>query len=139
MNRHEIRSRVDGRLLHVVLRVKDFPRGRADISAPEEPLQLSVISTPSSTVYRAHKHIPKTAPSKHVTQETWIVVKGSVAVDYYDVNDHILTSEILEAGDCTITYAGGHGYQILTDETCVYEVKSGPYHGSSATDKVFIR
>ena len=139
MKRHEIRSRLDGRLLHVTIRAEDFPRARADISDPGEALQLAVIAAPSSTVYKPHRHFLKACPPAHVTQETWIVVRGSVAVDYYDTDGRSLGSAVLGPGDCTITYAGGHGYQILTDDARIYEVKSGPYSGSPERDKEYIR
>jgi mannose-6-phosphate isomerase-like protein (cupin superfamily) len=138
MRKHEIRSEVDGSLLHVIIRAEDFPGAREDISAAHEALQLSVIATPKWTTYQAHRHIPKKTPSEHVTQETWIVVRGRVSVSHDDIDGTLLEVSILESGDCTITYAGGHGYQILTDDARVYELKTGPYAGSAALDKEYI-
>ena len=137
MNRHEIRSRLDGRLLHVVLRGNDIEHGRADVSAPREALQLSAIGAAKWTRYNRHRHIPKAAPAEHITQETWIVVRGRVAVDHYDLDGALIGSSTLEAGDCTITYEGGHGYLIMADDTRVYEVKSGPYGGKEKDKVVF--
>lgn len=131
----EFRSNVDGRLLHVWIRAVSLPAGRFDISDPVEPLQISVIAAPAGTEYAAHRHISKPTPSEHVTQETWIVVRGRVEVRYFDIDGEPLGTAELEAGDCTITYRGGHGYRILTDDARVYEVKSGPYLGHDK-DKV---
>ena len=36
-----------------------------------------------------------------------------------------------------MTFQGGHTYEILEDDTIVYEYKTGPYKGQE-NDKVFI-
>jgi hypothetical protein len=48
---------------------------------------------------------------------------------YYDLNNSILDVAILERGDGTITYQGGHKYIMLDSNTIVYEIKNGPYNG----------
>ena len=45
---------------------------------------------------------------------------------------------ILEQGDASFTLEGGHNYQILEDNTLVYEYKTGPYEGQKL-DKVFLK
>ena len=55
----------------------------------------------------------------------------------YDIDDTLLCEHIVKAGDITITLEGGHGYEIMEDNTMVYEFKTGPYEGQSL-DKVFI-
>jgi hypothetical protein len=72
-----------------------------------------------------------------MTQEAWVVLKGAVAVDYYDEEDNRIGSKIIEEGGVTVTFGGGHSYESLTDDTLVYEFKSGPYFGRDA-DKVTI-
>ncbi len=66
------------------------------------------------------------------------MVHGGVQVDYWDTDGQHIVSAQMRAGDCSITYAGGHSYHILSDDTRVYEVKSGPYAGSAAADKVYL-
>jgi hypothetical protein len=134
----------DKELLHVVIRLGDKviddlgrPVHRADVSEPNDPLQLAVIAAPAAKEFGAHAHKLKPAPSEHVTQETWIVARGSVRVAHYDRQGRHINTAILHAGDCTITYAGGHAYTILERDTFVYELKTGPYHGHEA-DKVTI-
>jgi hypothetical protein len=48
-----------------------------------------------------------------------------------------LTTEILHVGDASFTLEGGHNYEILEDNTLVYEYKTGPYEGQEM-DKKFI-
>ena len=44
----------------------------------------------------------------------------------------------LYPGDCSITYAGGHGYIVKNSNTILYEIKTGPYFGTNF-DKVLIK
>ena len=56
---------------------------------------------------------------------------------FYDLDNSVLTTEILNVGDASFTLEGGHNYEILEDNTLVYEYKTGPYEGQEF-DKVFI-
>ena len=57
-------------------------------------------------------------------------------VTYFDLDDSILESVFLEAGDVSVTLAGGHGYEIVEDSS-ILEFKTGPYLGQEL-DKVFL-
>ena len=64
------------------------------------------------------------------TQEFIIVTQGSLKASVYDENDQLLEEVTLEQGGCMICHAGGHGYDILDDDTVVMEIKNGPYVGA---------
>ena len=66
-----------------------------------------------------------------------MVLQGSVKCIFYDIDDSILTTEILYFGDASFTLEGGHNYEILEDNTLVYEYKTGPYEVQEF-DKTFI-
>lgn len=124
-------------LLHTVFRFEDIIGDRIDISPNEEFLQISAFKLPLNKTFRPHKHIPFERITT-ITQEAWIVVGvGAVKVLYYDIDDSVIEEIILNVGDLTITYRGGHNYLALTDSVAVYEIKTGPYNGQAA-DKVFI-
>lgn len=111
---------------------------RENVGRASDALQVSMICAASGTAYRAHRHLSKNTSSAHVTQESWVVIGGWVEASYYDLDGALLTTVVLEAGDCSITYLGGHGYRVMLGESArVYEFKSGPYHGREA-DKEFI-
>ena len=55
----------------------------------------------------------------------------------YDLDDTILATPTLKQGDASFTLYGGHTYEILEDDTLVYEFKTGPYEGQ-ILDKEFI-
>ena len=59
-------------------------------------------------------------------------------VKYYDIDKTFLCEYVMNEGDCTISFNGGHGYELLKDNTKLYEFKNGPYFGQSE-DKEWIK
>jgi hypothetical protein len=85
-----------------------------------------------------HKQITKDRHYKEqIAQESWVVIKGKVKCKFYDLDDTIIAEPILEAGGASFTLYGGHTYEILEDDTIVYEHKTGPYEGQKL-DKEFL-
>ena len=66
-----------------------------------------------------------------------MVIKGSVKCKLYDIDDTLIAEPILYPGDASFTLYGGHTYEILEEDTIVYEYKTGPYEGQKL-DKVFL-
>jgi len=133
----KIYSKINSKLLlHKVIKYLDITYDRQDFSEDDEFLQVSAFKMEEGKTFRPHKHIPNKR-TIYYTQESWVVVRGMVKVYYYDIDDNLIQTEILEEGDCTITFAGGHTYESLRDGTTIYETKTGPYLGQKA-DKTFI-
>ena len=127
----------DGKtLLHIINRVEEIV-SRQDILPENHFLQLATLTLKQKKTFAAHKHIWK-APigDQVIAQESWVVISGRVKCYFYDLDDSLLETEILNPGDCSITLQGGHNYEIL-DDAIVYEYKTGPYLGQKF-DKVFI-
>jgi cupin fold WbuC family metalloprotein len=97
-------------------------------------LQVAYLNMKSEQTFKAHRHIPRPRAIEK-TQETWIVVRGSVTVIYYDLDDSLLGQRTLSPGDLTITLEGGHNYIAHSESTLVVEAKTGPFVGVDA-DKV---
>tara|TARA_R110000824_G_scaffold76640_1_gene194058 strand:- start:829 stop:1248 length:420 start_codon:yes stop_codon:yes gene_type:complete len=112
--------------------------GRIDIAPEEQFLQLALLNVQKGRVFKAHKHIWK-APSydQVIAQESWVILRGRVKIYLYDIDDSFIETVILGPGDCSMTFEGGHSYEILEDNTQVYEYKTGPYLGQKL-DKVFL-
>lgn len=127
-----IKSRIDpDQLLSIAIKKPSSnPITRTDFCKESEPLQLAYMNRLYKKTFPPHKHITRKMDAcNSITQEAWIVINGTVAVSYYDTDNTLLETVQLNAGDCTITFAGGHGYEIIEDETCIYELKTGPYLG----------
>ena len=124
-------------LLHVVNRFEDIV-GRNNIIPENNFIQCSTLKMENGKTFQPHKHIKKERTYKEqIAQESWIVVKGKVRCILYDIDDSIIATPVLNAGDASFTLYGGHTYEILEDDTIVYEYKTGPYEGQKL-DKVFI-
>jgi cupin fold WbuC family metalloprotein len=125
----EIYSNVqEDKLLHIVLRKEDVKDERLNVIADEEFLQLAAMKLPKGKTFKPHKHVYCEKIST-IAQESWVVIEGKVKVVLYDLDDSVIAEPILNSGDVSITLYGGHTYEILEDNTLVYEYKTGPYLG----------
>lgn len=125
------------KLLHIINRVSDIVE-RTNVVPDNQFLQLATLRMEKGKTFRPHQHIWKDSPTeKIIAQESWVVIKGSVRVYFYDIDGKLLTEEVINPGDCSMTFEGGHTYKSLEDDTVVYEYKTGPYTGIE-NDKVFL-
>lgn len=134
----KIYSKVEeGKLLHVINRVYEI-EGRSEVVPEDNFIQCATLKMDKGTTFRPHKHITKERQyDAQIAQESWVVIKGSVKCIFYDIDDTIIATPILRAGDASFTLYGGHTYEILEEDTIVYEYKTGPYEGQ-ALDKTFL-
>ena len=135
---YKIYSKRDStKLLHLVHRLDEIVE-RTNVADDTQFLQLATLRMQKGKTFKPHKHIWKTPMyDMTIAQESWVVIQGSVKCIFYDIDNSILTTEILNVGDASFTLEGGHNYEILEDNTLVYEYKTGPYEGQEF-DKVFI-
>lgn len=126
------------KLLHLINRLEDI-QDRTNVADDEQFLQLATLRMYKGQTFKPHKHIWKKNPVEHIiAQESWIVVKGRVRCIFYDLDDTVIATPIIGEGDCSMTFEGGHTYEILEEDTIVYEYKTGPYEGIEM-DKTFIK
>ena len=128
-----------GLLLHVINKLSEI-QGRTEIIPEDNFLQCATLELRKNKTFPPHYHIKKERHYKEqIAQESWVVIKGKVKCILYDIdNKTILATPVLEAGDASFTLYGGHTYEILEDNTIVYEYKTGPYEGQ-ALDKRMIK
>jgi cupin fold WbuC family metalloprotein len=135
---YKIYSKRDStKLLHLVHRLNEIVE-RTNVADDTQFLQLATLRMQKGKTFKPHKHIWKTPMyDMTIAQESWVVIQGSVEVSFYDTDGTLLEKQIINRGDCSMTFEGGHTYTILEDDTVVYEYKTGPYYGQNH-DKVFI-
>ena len=135
----KIYSKVEeGKLLHIINRLGEI-ENRTEVVPEDNFIQCATLKMEKGKTFQPHKHIIKDRHhSEQIAQESWVVIKGSVKCIFYDIDDSIIATPILEAGDASFTLYGGHTYYILEDDTIVYEYKTGPYEGQKL-DKIFIK
>ena len=74
----------------------------------------------------------KTTSAKRLFRLTLIFILATAAASIFDEEGGLVERLELGAGDTLILLNGGHGYEILEDNTQVLEVKNGPYPGAEA-------
>jgi len=133
-----IYSKIDtNKLLHVIVRKENLTPGRVEIINEDQFIQCALLNMEKGKTFKPHKHVWKERTRNVIAQESWIVIQGSVKCIFYDIDDQILATPILYPGDASFTLDGGHNYEILENDTLVYEYKTGPYEGQQL-DKQFI-
>jgi len=105
---------------------KDF--GTTFIGDPEEMIQFSVLRYKRGHVLQSHIHKIRLRTIWR-TQESWVVLRGSAKVSIFDESKRLIHEQTLTAGQFYISYRGGHGYEILEDDTIVIENKLGDFIG----------
>lgn len=134
----KIYSKVEeGKLLHIINRLTEIEK-RTEVVPEDNFIQCATLKMEKDKTFPPHKHITKQRSYEaQIAQESWVVIKGSVKCKLYDIDDTLIAEPILYPGDASFTLYGGHTYEILEDDTIVYEYKTGPYEGQKL-DKVFL-
>ena len=123
-------------LLLSISRKEDISSDRKDLSPESEFLQCSSKLLSKGISFKPHKHNTLHRETTK-TQEAWVFLSGSVLAKFYDVDDSLYLETKLSAGDCAVVFNAGHSFEVLEDDTIIYEFKTGPYYGVEA-DKTFI-
>ncbi len=124
-------------LLLSIIKSNEVSNERTDLSPENEILQVSTKKLTKGKVFQAHKH-NKIKRTTQTTQEAWVFLSGSVRAYFYDLDDTLILDIKLSAGDCVVVFNAGHGFEVLEEDTIIYEFKNGPYYGIEI-DKTFIK
>ncbi len=129
----QIKDKKDN-LLCIIYRDSDWVEGLNFIT--DNPLFIQVGSWwyQGGKKLAKHKHnlVPREA---NITQEMVYVKSGSMKATIFDQEMEYVTELTLNTGDLAIMAYGGHGYEILEDNTKIIEAKNGPFV-SVEVDKV---
>lgn len=124
-------------LAKVLRKNSQFNPGLSFLSHENDPIQVGVWNHSKNTVLQPHIHnIYEKLTDR--TSEVLIVSRGSIHADIYGYSENLVAEFTIEEGDILICLAGGHGYQILEENTLVFEIKNGPYPGPEV-DRVRIQ
>ncbi len=122
----------DRNLLALIVRGSFDKPGITFFTEPDFSQQLAYMHHPAGKRIDAHLHRPLLR-SVTYTQETLIIKRGKLRVEFFDDRQAYLSSRTLAAGDVILLIRGGHGFEVLEDLVMI-EVKQGPYTGDQ--DKV---
>jgi len=134
-----IKSVVDENVvLAIIMGLNDFKEGVHFHGDKSEFIQVLTFKRKRDFVGRNHRHIKRPREITK-TQEVLTVLEGSCEIRVFDVDDTHIFTGVLNRGDFSISYYGGTGYTVLSEETCMMEAKIGPYEvESDDEDRVLI-
>ena len=128
MNRTEIRD-AEGTLLAYTIPA-DPPAGLTPYSSDADFVQAL------HWRYDAGKHVQVLVGLQVLagiathTQEVVVVLRGRLRTTVFDAAHRLVATVDLGPGEAMALLAGGHGYEILENDTRVLEIKNGPYPGA---------
>lgn len=105
-----------------------FKEGLTFFSDTSEFIQVGSWNYNNGKQLKAHKHNSFDRLT-NITQEAIFVYKGLLNASIYDSENNFMEKIQLSSGDLLVVLMGGHGYEILQDNTLVLEFKNGPYFG----------
>jgi len=130
-------SAVDPSLMLLVInRGEEIGTNRADLSPDKEYLQCATKKLTKGTTFAPHRH-NELIRTTDITQEAWVFLRGRVAARFWDIDDQLIYETELGEGDAAIVFRGGHSFEVLEEDTILYEFKTGPYFGVEK-DKTYI-
>ena len=109
-----------------IIKFNSLKEGNNFYSDHDDYLQISTITQNKGFEVQPHIHIENSRKISK-TQEVWILIEGKITINFYDIDESYLTSNILEPGDISILYNGGHSIEKTSKKIIMYEIKNGPY------------
>jgi hypothetical protein len=121
----------EGNELCMIVKKGDRPKysnALSFFSDKEHPLQVGMwCHYNTDKQLRTHRHDSSGERIVKGFNELFYVERGRVMAYIYDNWDRPWTKVELEQGDILVQLSGGHGFEVLEDDTTVLEVKTGPY------------
>jgi len=126
----------DGQIISIIYRDKDWVKGLNFITPGELFVQVGSwwYDKGRKLDSHIHKEFDRTATR---TQETIYVKQGSVKVLLFTEEEEFFQDYVLHKGDLAVFGYGGHGYEILEDNTQIIESKNGPFISVDKDKKKF--
>lgn len=118
---------LDNNILYCIHQsIDEFPEGTHWYTNKNDYLQVSSWLYPKGKTFDNHIH--KLNP-RYVdyTQEVLLCLKGSIRVKVFNQRKIKLQEFILREHQFAIFFKGGHGYEILEENTKAIEIKNGPF------------
>lgn len=124
----------NGKIVVIIYRDEDWIEGLNFLTPSDMFIQVGSWWYQKGKVLDKHVHKEFDRLANR-TQECVYVRKGSMKVTLYTEELEDLETFILYSGDLAVFAYGGHGYEILEDNTQIIESKNGPFIDVD-TDKI---
>lgn len=126
----------EGKILSIIYRNSDWVKGLNFVTPDELFIQVGSwwYDKGKKLENHVHKEFERNAAR---TQESIYIKQGSLKVKLFSEKEIFLEEYILYQGDLAVFAYGGHGYEILEDNTQVIESKNGPFISVDKDKKKF--
>jgi hypothetical protein len=126
----------EGQLICIIYRDADWVPGLNFITPNDLAVQVGSWWYQKGKALDPHSH--KTYERcNSLTMEMVYVKKGAMLLNLFNNADKLIEKIKLLEGDTAVLCAGGHGYEILEDNTQVIEAKNGPFLSAELDKKRF--
>jgi hypothetical protein len=122
----------NNQIIAIIIRHEFIKDGIEFFTPGDFSQQLGYMKHKKGDTIQEHVHVLHHRDVNY-TQETLLVKKGRVRVNFFNPDYTFFTSREVATGDVILLASGGHGFEFL-EETEMIEVKQGPY--CSDKDKV---
>ena len=116
----------DGKIISIIHRDEDWKKGLDFITPNELFIQVGTWWYDRGKKLASHIHNDFDRPGGR-TMESVYVRRESMRVLLYSEDRSFLRDFVLREGDLAVFAYGGHGYEILEDDTQIIESKNGPF------------
>jgi len=126
----KIYSKIDNKIkIGEIIKSKDLRLGTNFFTENNDYLQVGSVVNSEEFIVKPHFHT-KNKRLIEKTQEVWILIKGKLNISFFDIDNSLLFSDIINDGDISILYNGGHSMKKKSKQMILYEVKNGPFNFS---------
>lgn len=123
-------------LVAIVGSFDDVPWGNKFVSDEKLPMQLGTLRV-NRGIINNHLHKEKNIQFKSIACEFHYIVRGKALLNIFNMKGKLMDTMMLLPNMFCMLYNGGHGYEILKNDTLIIETKIGAYDGVQA-DKEYI-
>jgi len=113
-------------LIAIIGNVEDMPKGNNFITDSNLPMQVGIMRNDKVRLQN-HIHKVRNRQFKSISNEFHMVVRGKVQVSLFNDEKKMVHRSVLCPNMFCLLINGGHGYEILKDDTIMVEVKSGSF------------
>ena len=121
---------LDGQKLAIYIPSSSWTKGLTFYSQDNDFIQAGIWGYDKDKKLQPHIHNEVRRREIGRTQEVIFIRSGKLAAFIYDEKGSFVERIELKSGDIFIALSGGHGYEILENDTFVLEIKNGPYPGA---------
>ena len=120
--------KANGESLAIYLPASSWQSGLTFLTQTSDAIQAGIWRFNQGTKLQPHIH-NEVIRSISRTQEVIFIKNGRLGAQIYNDENKLIKKLEMRTGDTLILLKGGHGYEILEDNTEVLEIKNGPYPG----------